>query len=226
MNTSPGNDQSRTIWIIVGITAVLMVCVCVVVFAVLFGAGALSYIATTRSLAIPGTVVFEATVDVTMAVPEESGPTEDVSGSVEVGMVETYPEQSRNHIEVGESHEPYSTDPPTSGPHYAQPAYAGFYDQVIEDETLVHNLEHGHVIIWYDCSQLSEADCDTLKTQISDLIDRHNLYKLVGVPRDGMPTVLALTSWEHLMRLNEFDETAIEDYIQNYQNVAPEPNAP
>jgi len=224
MDTSPGNNQSRTIWIIVGIAALLMVCVCVAVFAVLFGAGALSYLATSRSVGLPGTVMIEETVAVTLPAPEESTATED--GVLVVGTVETYPEQSRNHIEVGESHEPYSTDPPTSGPHYAQPADAGFYEGAIADEILVHNLEHGHVIIWYDCSQLSEANCDTLKSQISELIDQHNGYKLVGVPREGMPTTLALTSWSHLLRLFEFDETAIEDYIQTYQNDAPEPNAP
>ena len=57
---------------------------------------------------------------------------------------------NRAHIALGSSHESYS-NPPTSGPHYVSPVKAGVYDVPVADEYLVHNMEHGHVIIWYHC---------------------------------------------------------------------------
>jgi hypothetical protein len=69
---------------------------------------------------------------------------------------QSVPQQARTHIQVGDAHEPYNTDPPTSGPH-AGTVRAGFYDEALPDENLVHNLEHGYVIIGYNCSTLEEA---------------------------------------------------------------------
>ena len=54
----------------------------------------------------------------------------------------------------------YSTVPPTSGQHYAVPEYPNreFYtaDDRPKMETLVHNLEHGYTILWYDDSATTE----------------------------------------------------------------------
>lgn len=48
----------------------------------------------------------------------------------------------------------YLTVPPSSGPHYATPVFpnVGFYGvrDVPAVEALVHNLEHGYTIVWYD----------------------------------------------------------------------------
>ena len=73
------------------------------------------------------------------------------------------PVMAVRHIQVGEQHEPYNSDPPTSGPHYAQPAQAGFYDEALPDEQLVHNLEHGYIVIWYNCARLEGTACNALK---------------------------------------------------------------
>ncbi|SDS51516.1 DUF3105 domain-containing protein [Actinopolymorpha singaporensis] len=48
----------------------------------------------------------------------------------------------------------YRTVPPSAGPHWAQPASFSrkFYDARDRPaiETLVHNLEHGYTVVWYD----------------------------------------------------------------------------
>ncbi|MCC6191161.1 MAG: DUF3105 domain-containing protein [Anaerolineales bacterium] len=139
--------------------------------------------------------------------------------------------QGAEHISVGQPHDPYNSDPPTSGPHYEQPAEAGFYDEAPPDEQLVHNMEHGHVIIWYDCSALVEADCAQLKAQIRDVMGRAGVstvtgtLKLVAAPRTGMETHITLTSWGHLYRLKAFDAEAILEFIRAYRDEAPEPGA-
>ncbi len=47
----------------------------------------------------------------------------------------------------------YSSTPPTSGPHFPIWAKKGVYDRIISDGYLIHSLEHGYVILSYDCTK-------------------------------------------------------------------------
>ena len=64
-------------------------------------------------------------------------------------------DSDRSHIEDEQSDPgPYSTNPPTSGHHYPTPLSAGFYDTntyKYPQAHLVHSLEHGYIIFWYNC---------------------------------------------------------------------------
>ena len=64
-----------------------------------------------------------------------------------------FPIQGQQHIQAGQTHPAYNSDPPTSGWHYDTPLASGFHEQPVADEQLVHNLEHGHVVIAYDLQQ-------------------------------------------------------------------------
>lgn len=145
---------------------------------------------------------------------------------------ESIPLQGQAHIQVGESHELYNSDPPTSGPHYEQPAEAGFYEAAPVDEQLVHNLEHGYVIIWYNCSSLSPTQCTKLKSDIRDTMGQvensaiTHTSKLIAVPRPTMDAQLALTSWGRLDKFNAFDRQRILNFIRVFRDQAPERNAP
>jgi hypothetical protein len=135
------------------------------------------------------------------------------------------------HIQVGQPHDPYNSDPPTSGPHYEQPAEPGFYSEAPADEALVHNLEHGYVIISYNCSKLSDAQCETLKAQIREVMSRAGVssvtgtLKLIGAPRPTLATTLALTSWGRLEKLDQFNADQILRFIRAHQDNAPENSA-
>jgi hypothetical protein len=45
----------------------------------------------------------------------------------------------------------YNSMPPTSGTHFPIWAKGGVYDRIISDGYLIHSLEHGYVIISYNC---------------------------------------------------------------------------
>src|SRR3990167_190471 len=64
---------------------------------------------------------------------------------------EKLPDLGREHIEVGKE-ATYNSNPPTSGPHYVDWIRAGIYEDVKDDRNLVHSLEHGYVIMSYNCS--------------------------------------------------------------------------
>ena len=142
------------------------------------------------------------------------------------------PVMAVRHIEIDEQHEPYNSDPPTSGPHYAQPAQAGFYDEALPDEQLVHNLEHGYIVIWYNCTGLEETGCEAFKEQIRNVMGQAGTVglssstKLIAVPRSSLPDAIAATSWGRLYQPETFDPAELLLFIEEFRNKAPEPGAP
>lgn len=61
-------------------------------------------------------------------------------------------QEGRNHIPHGNPTD-YKFNPPTGGDHYADWITKGFYDEPREDGSLVHSLEHGYVVINYNCEK-------------------------------------------------------------------------
>lgn len=60
----------------------------------------------------------------------------------------------------------YNSSPPTSGAHFPVWAKKGIYDRVISDGYLIHSLEHGYVVISYDCSQNLKLKSQSSKLQL------------------------------------------------------------
>jgi hypothetical protein len=77
----------------------------------------------------------------------------------------TYELGEPDHVRPGEELNSPSF-PPTSGPHYADWAPFGLYDQPVADGHVVHNLEHGGVAVWFG----SDVD-DEMQDAIIDLLD-------------------------------------------------------
>lgn len=59
-------------------------------------------------------------------------------------------QDGRNHIDGGTKTN-YKSNPPTSGDHYTSWILKGVYTEPRADGNLVHSLEHGYIIMWYDC---------------------------------------------------------------------------
>lgn len=139
-----------------------------------------------------------------------------------------------DHIAENSAKPSYNSNPPTSGPHYATTVQQGFYPSNAEapkDEFLIHNLEHGHVVMWYDCTRLDVAGCETMQSQLKQVVADTKLSaftrtkKLVAVPRQNFGATIALTSWGRLMKLDTFDAGAINAFITEWRDKAPEPTA-
>ena len=88
----------------------------------------------------------------------------------------------------------YSTTPPTSGRHWDGWVACGFYapDQPVPDERIVHNMEHGNIVVSYNLT-----DPDQLQ-ELEDAFDSIGKTNLWGVARfyDQIPEgTVALTTW-------------------------------
>lgn len=138
-----------------------------------------------------------------------------------------------NHVEEGTDPGPYNSNPPTSGPHYASQYDAGFYDESSPQASapfpegyLVHSLEHGYVVFWYNCDLLDESECERVKSDIRAVIDEANNFKVIGFPRDSIEVPVAVTSWGMIQEFERFDKDAGVEFYRRNLNNAPEPNAP
>jgi hypothetical protein len=137
--------------------------------------------------------------------------------------------ESSQHIPVDSDPGEYNSDPPTSGPHYAEEAREGFYDNnsyKYPAGYLVHNLEHGYVVFWYNCEILDETGCTNLKEQIRNTMDDLDGTKLIAYPWPSLDVPLAMTSWGRLQRFETFDLEQAKAFYRANLNRAPEPNAP
>ena len=153
-----------------------------------------------------------------------------ISQSVRPTVGESIPIMvSDPHIPVDSDPGQYNSDPPTSGPHYAEEARTGFFDNnnyQFPAGYLVHNLEHGYVIFWYNCDILDESGCTNLKEQIKTTIDDLGGVKLIAYPWPSLDIPLVMTSWGRLQRFETFDAEQAKAFYRSNLNKAPEPNAP
>jgi hypothetical protein len=97
---------------------------------------------------------------------------------------------SRDHIQDPNQKVKYAQNPPDSGKHFAVPAEDGLYNGAPpKDTALVHELEHGRVIIWAKPTLPREA-----RQQLRALFDEDK-YQMVVVRRPDMPYAVAATAW-------------------------------
>ncbi|HEY5731605.1 MAG TPA: DUF3105 domain-containing protein [Anaerolineales bacterium] len=142
---------------------------------------------------------------------------------------EAVPEMAVSHIELDTDPGEYNSDPPTSGSHYGQEAEAGFYETNIYTYPagyLVHNLEHGYIIFWYNCDLLDNTGCDELKSQIRSVMDELGNTKIIAYPWPSIDVPLVMTSWTRLQKFESFDADAAKAFYRANLNRAPEPGAP
>lgn len=139
-----------------------------------------------------------------------------------------------SHYPEGESLPMHNTNPPSSGPHYASTYQVGFYDEAraatlptLHEGYLVHNLEHGYVIFWYNCAALPEGQsCDELKQQIQGVMSEADNFKVIGFPWPSIDKPVVMTSWGRILEFDTFDPETALAFVRHNRNKAPEPNAP
>lgn len=134
--------------------------------------------------------------------------------------IREFPDQGRNHIQLTEPHDPYNSNPPTSGPHSANVPW-GVYTDTVEPERLVHNLEHGGTIIHYRPDDLSDDEI----TLIEDFVDNKFPEGALVNPNPDIPKPIALAAWRNLRTCEKVSLEVIEDFIRKRCNKSPEPGA-
>ncbi len=138
-------------------------------------------------------------------------------GQVALENVRSTPNQGNGHLGVG-AVKNYVEPFPTSGDHAASGVKAGFYDREMPKINLVHSIEHGNIVIYYDTP--GDAAMDTLKSWTSRYSGAWD--GVVATRSPGLGDVVVLTAWTKLLRLEGFDEAAAAAFLDTYRGRGPE----
>jgi hypothetical protein len=142
---------------------------------------------------------------------------------------QTFPPMGRQHVDSVRSGFQYNSFPPTSGPHFGVPAVFNIYDQPVREIRLVHNLEHGAIVVQYG----SKVPQQTVQ-QIAAWYSKDPLGLVVAplppaseikakAPA-GYESKIFLTAWTHLATCTTFDEGAFDHFRDDYRG--PDGDAP
>ena len=144
----------------------------------------------------------------------------------------TFPAQAAEHVEAPKEGFEYNSFPPTSGPHHPIPAPFGVYDEPVEQFRLVHNLEHGGLVIQYG-PRVPRQEVDELLEWYRD-----DPNGIVVAPLPALGNKIALAAWKLdpdearrnpraegegvLMTCSSFDEGAFDDFADEHAFQGPE----
>lgn len=115
--------------------------------------------------------------------------------------IEREPSRGNQHVNGTVN---YGAEFPTSGSHSTSPVPPGLYDEMFPRERLVHSLEHGNVVIYYD------TPGDVAIKFFERWADAYQggLDGVVIVRRDGLGERTVLTAWQNRLVLDKFDVRA------------------
>ena len=147
-----------------------------------------------------------------------------------------FPGLKPRHINNPNANVSYNSFPPSSGPHYAQPAPWGIYPDSVKQTILVHNLEHGGIVIQYG-PNISQSDVQKIQSFYQD-----DPYGLVVAPYAKLGNKIAATAWNEpayeqnrdanfdqvdaghgfVLMCRSFDKGALSDFRDKHRNKAGE----
>jgi hypothetical protein len=131
-------------------------------------------------------------------------------------------DMGRTHVDEG-TKITYNSNPPTSGSHYPVWEKYGIKDKPVADELLVHSLEHGYIILSYNCEKLPKSvTCDQLKQQLNDVMKAKRTWKMIVIPRPSLDVPVALTAWNYIDKMNSFDKDRAFAFIDQFRDQGPE----
>ena len=162
-----------------------------------------------------------------------SGPVGVAAAEADCGPKEEFEAPSADHVEEGTPVE-YGTNPPTVGPHAASPGPTGFFDTPQEAEHLIHNMEHGQIVLWYD-----PAAPQQVKDDLEAIVEKQ-LSTTVATPYEGLEEYnFYMTAWNKLpdapkdsegtgyyQGCDLVSEDAINEFRREHQGKSPEPITP
>lgn len=109
-----------------------------------------------------------------------------------------------------EPHPPYNSNPPTSGPRLRDLADWGVHRLPVPLELQVHNLEHGGVLIQYNCRR----SCPELAASLEEAAAPYE--STIVAPYPLMEPRIALTAWGRIDTFEEYDADRVVRFIEAY----------
>lgn len=172
------------------------------------------------------------------------------AGCGDVANVAAYNPESLDRAHIGAGGGPatmpplsaYRSQPPTSGPHNSVPLAAGQYPDPPLIDQVIHSLEHGAVVIWYDPSALSSKELIDLQRFF---LKSHERAKVIIAPYNypdqktggKLPAdkKMVLVAWHRMQTCSNVSLPIAFQFVyhydsglpaRDYKGAAPEPSSP
>ena len=138
-------------------------------------------------------------------------------GQAVLAQVRSRASQGNDHLDPGQT-KVYVEIFPTSGDHSATPIKAGVYDKPMPKINLVHSLEHGHIVIYFENPGEEAAqffqDWSSLYTG--------SFGSVIATKSPGLGEAVVLTAWTKSLRLDRFDAAGAAAFVDAYRGRGPE----
>ena len=108
----------------------------------------------------------------------------------------------------------YSTAPPASGDHWSSPTQCGFYEDGVADELVVHNMEHGNVVVSFNLTE--DVDKERLQ-EVHESLNGNDQWLVTRFYPDIPRGTVALTAWGVLDEFEGVDQDRIERFYEAYK---------
>jgi hypothetical protein len=161
--------------------------------------------------------------------PASAAPTPAPGASATPALGQFVDDMGRTHVAVGTSVR-YTFCPPASGSHYnaagIAPVQPKYYpqDDAIPPEQWVHNLEHGALVVLYNCT---DGGCDTAdQSTLQQLVTNFPASPVCKIPAgvispvvtrfDTMKAPFAAVVWDHVLFQQKLDVNQILAFFNQY----------
>ncbi|MCA1841334.1 MAG: DUF3105 domain-containing protein [Actinomycetota bacterium] len=122
------------------------------------------------------------------------------------GPIKTFAELTSDpHIKETDPLPTWNSYPPTSGFHLGVTAPWGVSQQTVDDRILLHNLQHGGVVIHYKGLTTDEKD------KVESLVDSFN-DGVVSNPNPKIDHKIVMAAWTHLQKCDRVDAVALKAF--------------
>ncbi|PSP86011.1 hypothetical protein BRC96_00275 [Halobacteriales archaeon QS_6_64_34] len=138
-----------------------------------------------------------------------------------LSSVEQFPDEGAQHVSSDRNID-YAQSPPLSGPHYETPTEGGFYEEPQPAGNIVHALEHGAVVIYYDESAIDESARTSLREFAATHNGRWRSVIVVPNPNESAESDYVLTAWRHRMDMDSYDARTVFEFLSEFLGRGPE----
>jgi hypothetical protein len=152
----------------------------------------------------------DAASDAPIALPDDDG------GSCE-SVIEQHPEEGFTHLDLC-APTTYQTNPPSSGNHFLEWADYRTYTTPFRSGFWVHSLEHGAIVITYNCPNGCADDVAKIQTFIdalpNDCAPSH--VRVILLPDPDLDVKFAASAWTYTLKAPCFDPAAFLQFFHDH----------
>ena len=114
----------------------------------------------------------------------------------------------------------YPTIPPYGGPHDGTPLRCGVYTEPARLENIVHSMEHGAVVLYYQPDLFTPAEVAEARSAALALLNDN--HPLIFTPNREIAQRMVLAAWGVLMPLQNFDAATLRAFVNEFEGKGPE----